>query len=126
MTGSHWGEYRHCVLSNNYASKLCWFSALSNITAHARRKVTGSLKITHEAWKKTKDKETRRDKVPAESQAQFQAAIKTNDQIELHLNKVWYIVVPLSKRSVYGGHIQPGTYRYGAGSWYRKQWQWLA
>lgn len=47
--------------------------------------MTGSLKITHDAWKKTKDKETKRDKVPAELREQFQAAMKSNDQIEIHL-----------------------------------------
>ena len=55
--------------------------------SRGRRKVIGSLKITHEAWKKTKDKETKRDKVPAELREQFQAAMKTNDQIEPHLAK---------------------------------------
>lgn len=52
------------------------------------RKVTGSLKITHEAWKKTKDKVTKGDKVPAELREQFQVAMKTNDQIEQYLTKV--------------------------------------
>lgn len=52
------------------------------------RKVTGSLKITHDAWKKTKDKETKKDKVPAELKDQFQDAMKCNEQIEAHLTKV--------------------------------------
>ena len=54
----------------------------------AGRKVTGSLKITHDAWTKTKDKETKRDKVPPELREQFLDAIKCNDQIEAHLTKV--------------------------------------
>lgn len=58
----------------------CWVSC--------RRKVTGSLKITHDAWKKTKDKETKKDKVPAELKDQFQDAMKCNEQIEAHLTKV--------------------------------------
>lgn len=49
--------------------------------------MTGSLKITHDAWKKTKDRETKKDKVPAELKDQFQDAMKCNEQIEAHLTK---------------------------------------
>jgi hypothetical protein len=51
------------------------------------RKVTGALKITHERWKKEKDKVTRSDKIPQALRAEFAAAVQSNEQIEQHLGK---------------------------------------
>ena len=70
------------------------------------RKVTGALKITHERWKK--DKGTRSEKVPAALRTEFAAAIRSNEQIEQHLNKARTLTGPIAPYCGPNALIHPG------------------